>query len=130
MFSRMLAILLSSCLPALGAILPFSEAHRTNALVAGIAGTVLGAFSLVDRRARIGAAIVGAWVALSPFVIPSTLLEQSVMVMWGVLTFQWLVGPFSEAPQVTFTLGRVEEPAPTPAPHLESRLDEELPRAA
>jgi hypothetical protein len=126
MFSRMLAILLSSCLPALGVILPFSEVHRTNALVAGIAGTILAAFSLVDRRARIGAAIVGAWVALSPFVIPSTLLEQTVTVTWGVLTFQWLLGPFSEAPHVTFTRGRVEEPAPTPAPHF----DEEMPRAA
>ncbi|HVX95567.1 MAG TPA: hypothetical protein VHK47_11705 [Polyangia bacterium] len=125
MFSRMLAILLSSCLPVLGVILPFSEAHRTNALVAGIAATILGAFSLVDRRARIGAAVVGAWVALSPFVIPSTLLEQSVTVMWGVLMFQWLVGPFSETPQVSFARGRVEAPAPTPARHLE-----EMPRAA
>jgi hypothetical protein len=120
----MFAIVLSSCLPVLGVILPLSEAHKTNALVAGIMGTVLAAFSLVDQRARFGAALVGAWVALSPFVIPSTLLEQSVLVTMGVVTFQWLIGPFSETPHVYFTRGRVEEPAP--APHF----DEEMPRAA
>jgi low temperature requirement protein LtrA len=122
----MLAIVISSWLPALGLILPFGAAHRANALVAGIVGTVLCALSLADRRARFGAALVGAWVALSPFLIlQSTLLEKVVTVSWGVAMFTWLIGPFSESPAVTWVKAAVVPVAASaPAPEIE------LPRAA
>jgi len=127
MLSRMLAITISSFLPPLAAILPMSAAHRANALVAGTVATLLAAFSLALDRARVAAALVGSWVALSAFVIPSTLLEQVVTVTWGVTMFVWLTGPFSAAPQVTWTkpaLAVAPAPAPAPAPELD------LPRAA
>ena len=53
------------------------------------------------RRARIGMAIVGAWVALSVFIFRSTLIEQVLAVSWGVATFVHLIGPFSDSPRVT-----------------------------
>jgi len=122
MLSRMLAIVISSWLPVLGVILPFGVAHRTNALVAGSVATLLAAFSLMDRRARFGAALVGGWVALSPFLIlSSTLLEKVVTVSWGVTMFTWLIGPFSERPGVTWVKPAV---VPAPAPEVD------LPRAA
>ncbi|HVU52360.1 MAG TPA: hypothetical protein VHL80_16815 [Polyangia bacterium] len=122
MLSRMLAIVISSWLPVLGAILPVSAAHRANALIAGIACTALAAFSLVDRRARFGAALVAAWVALVPFLfLDSTLLEKVLTVTWGVTMFSWLIGPFSERPRVTWVEG-----AAAAAPELEVHL----PRAA
>jgi hypothetical protein len=97
----MLAIVVSSWLPVLGVILPMSATHRANALVAGIAATALAAFSLVDNRARFGAALIAAWVALFPFIIlGSTLLEKVVTVTWGVTMFTWLIGPFSESPHI------------------------------
>jgi hypothetical protein len=124
MFSRMLAIFISSWLPVMGVILPVSAAHRANALVAGIAATVLAALSLVDNRARYGAALVGAWVALSPFLIlQSTLLEEVMTVSWGVVMFTWLIGPFSASPAVTWS-----RPAAAPAARPEPHVD--LPRAA
>jgi uncharacterized membrane-anchored protein YitT (DUF2179 family) len=124
MFSRMLAIFISSFLPALGLILPVSPAHRANALIAGIAATALSAFSLADSRARYGAALVGAWVALFPFlVLGSTILEKFVTVSWGVLMFSWLIGPFSAEPVVTWT-----RPAVAPAESPEPEVD--LPHAA
>jgi hypothetical protein len=130
MFSRMLAIVIASWLPVLGVILPVGAAHRANALVAGIAATVLSAFALGDRRARAAAALVGAWVALSPFVLGGTLLEQVMTVPWGVVMFTWLIGPFSDAPAVTFVPARTAAapaaPAPAPAPAAET----EVPRAA
>jgi hypothetical protein len=122
----MLAILISSWLPALGLILPFGVAHRANALVAGTVATLLAAFSLMDRRARFGAALVSAWVALSPFVIlQSTFLEKVVTVSWGVATFTWLIGPFSESPAVTWV-----KPAVVAAPALVPTPEIDLPRAA
>src|SRR5262249_20083555 len=91
MLSRMLAIVISSWLPVMALILPMSAVHRASALVSGIVATVLAAFSLVDNRARYGAALVGAWVAVSPFLIlGSTLLEKVVTVSWGVTMFTWL----------------------------------------
>ena len=130
MLSRMLAIVFSSWLPTLGVILPVSAAHRANALVAGIAATVLSALSLVDRRARFAAALVAAWVALFPFlVVRSTLLEQVLTVSWGVPMFTWLIGPFSQTPGVTWV-----KPATTPAaaaaPQGELPELPKLPRAA
>jgi hypothetical protein len=120
----MLAIVISSWLPVLGVILPMSAAHRANALVAGIAATVLAGFSLVDNRARFGAALVGAWVALFPFIIlGSTLLEKVVTVTWGVTMFTWLIGPFSESPHVTWVKATAV-PASAPEPEID------LPRAA
>jgi hypothetical protein len=120
----MLAIVISSWLPVLGVILPIGAAHRANALIAGIACTVLAAFSLVDRRARFGAALVAAWVAFVPFVIlDSTLLETVLDVTWGVTMFSWLIGPFSEPPAVTW-VKTAATPAAAPAPEVD------LPRAA
>jgi len=125
MLSRMLAIVFSSWLPVLGVILPVSAAHRTNALVAGIAATVLSALSLVDRRARYGAALVAAWVALVPFLIlESTLLEKVLAVSWGVTMFTWLIGPFSESPHVYWTKAVAAPAVVTPTPEIA------LPRAA
>ena len=63
------------------------DSHETAALIAGIAATVLSGFSLVDQRARFGVALVGAYVALSPFLLSSTLLEKVVTVTWGVARF-------------------------------------------
>jgi hypothetical protein len=124
MLSRMLAVVISSWLPALGLILPVSAAHRANALVAGIIGTALAALSLADKRARFGAALVGAWVALSPFVIAdSTLLEKVLTVTWGVSMFTWLIGPFSEQPSVTWMQPAVVHMSPPDA-------EVDLPRAA
>jgi hypothetical protein len=124
MFSRMLAIVIASWLPMLGVILPVGAAHRANALIAGIAATVLSAFALGDQRARVGAALVGAWVALSPFVLGSTLIEQVMTVTWGVAMFTWLIGPFSAAPAVTVVAGAAKAAPPAPA------FAAELPRAA
>jgi hypothetical protein len=120
----MLAIVISSWLPVLGVILPLSAAHRANALIAGIACTLLAALSLVDKRARFGAALVAAWVAFTPFVIlQSTLLETVLTVTWGVTMFSWLIGPFSESPRVTW----VKAPA---APAASPQPEVDLPRAA
>jgi hypothetical protein len=125
----MLAIVFSSWLPVLGVILPVSAAHRANALVAGIAATVLSALSLVDRRARIAAALVAAWVALFPFlVVDSTLVEKVMTVSWGVPMFTWLIGPFSESPAITWVKPAVAA-APAPAPAAQGEPTE-LPRAA
>jgi hypothetical protein len=96
MFSRMIAIFVSSFLPTLGVILPMSGAYRANALIAGTLATALVAFSLVDQRARLWAAVIGAWVSFMPFIVPSTLTEKTLNVMWGVAMFTFLIGPFSE----------------------------------
>jgi hypothetical protein len=124
MFSRMLAIIISSWLPVLAVTLPMSPAHQVNALVAGIAATLLAAFSLVEDRARYAAALVGAWVALSPFIIHATVLEKAVTVSWGVATFTWLIGPFSAPPAIY----RVRPLVVTASPRDEH--DADLPRAA
>jgi hypothetical protein len=74
--------------------------HTANALIAGILATALSLAALADDRARIGTAVVGAWVALSPFVFTSTLLEEVLTVSWGVTIIVCMIGPFSAAPHV------------------------------
>jgi hypothetical protein len=100
MLSRSLAIVIGAWLPMLGVILPLGPVHTANAIIAGIAATVLSFAALSDNRARVATAVVGAWVALSPFIFDSTLLEEVLAVSWGVTTFVCMIGPFSEAPRV------------------------------
>jgi len=101
MLSRSFSILLGTWLPMLAAILPIGQVHLANAIIFGTIATLLSLAALSDNRARIGMAIVGAWVALSPFIFSSTLIEEVLPVSWGVLTFVHLIGPFSDAPRVT-----------------------------
>jgi hypothetical protein len=123
MLSRSIAILIGTWLSMLAVILPLSPAHRVSALVAGIVGTLLSFASLSDNRARIGAAVVGAWVALSPFIFASTLLEEVLTVSWGMTTFVCMIGPFSAPPHV--------EVIPVPQPRVAVIEDEPaLSRAA
>ena len=100
MFSRSVGILIGAWLPMLAVTLPIGPVHTANALIAGILATVLSLAALADDRARIGTAVVGAWVALSPFVFTSTLIEEVLTVSWGVTIFVCMIGPFSEAPHV------------------------------
>jgi hypothetical protein len=109
MLSRSLAILLAPLLPAAALIFPLGPAHVISALVAGILAMVLSAFSFVDDRARLGTVLLGAWVALSPFVFDSTLLEEVLTVSWGVTMFVCAIGPFSDTPRSSWTA------APQPA---------------
>ena len=99
MFSRSVGILIGAWLPMLAVTLPIGPVHTANALIAGILATVLSLAALADDRARIGTAVVGAWVALSPFIFTSTLLEEVLTVSWGVTIFVCMIGPFSAAPQ-------------------------------
>jgi hypothetical protein len=101
MVSRSISILLGAWLPMLAAVLPIGPVHFWNALICGTVATLLSFAALSDNRARVGMAIVGAWVALSPFIFDSTLTEEVLTVSWGVLTFVHLIGPFSDAPRVT-----------------------------
>ena len=103
MFSRCIAILVSAMLPMFAATLPLSPAHSANLMVSGIVATLLCFGALSDNRFRIGVALVGGWVAMSPYVFWSTLLEQVVAVSSGVAMFMFMVGPFSEAPRVSFS---------------------------
>jgi len=100
MFSRSLAVLFAPWLPAAALILPLGAAHTANDLIAGTVATILSAFALVSRRISFAVGIVAAWVALAPFIFPSTLLESVLAVTWGVTMFTCLGGPFSEAPRV------------------------------
>jgi len=61
-----------------------------------------------------GTAIVGAWVALSPFIFSATLIEKVVTVSWGVAVFVHLIGPFADPVQVSVT-----RPLTTRTPPLE-----------
>jgi hypothetical protein len=100
MFTRSLAILLAPWLPLAALIFPMGTAHRINDLVAGTLATVLSGVALGSDRARIAAAVIGGWVALTAFIFPSTLLEEVVALSWGTLMVSWLAGPFSAAPKV------------------------------
>ena len=100
MLSRALAIVISTWLPCLGLILPLSPFHKANALIAGVVASVLVAFSMVSDRARVGAALIGAWVAFAPFAIRSTLTEFVLAGCWGVTMFVSLIGPFSQEPSI------------------------------
>jgi hypothetical protein len=92
--------MIGTWLPMLAVVLPIGPVHTANAIIAGTIGTLLSLAALADDRARYGAAIVGAWVALSPFIFDSTLIEEVLTVSWGVTMFVGLMGPFSQAPQV------------------------------
>jgi len=100
MLSRSFAIVIAAWLPMLGVILPLGPVHTANAIIAGVAATLLSFAALSDNRARVAAAVVGAWVALSPFVFDSTLLEEVLTVSWGITTFACMIGPFSARPHV------------------------------
>jgi hypothetical protein len=108
MLTRSLAILLAPWLPLAALMLPMGAAHRIDDLVAGTLATLLSAFSLSNDRARIGAAVVGGWVALTAFIFPATLLEEVVALSWGTLMVAWLAGPHAEAPRV------IRQPAAAP----------------
>jgi hypothetical protein len=100
MFSRSLAILIAPWLPAAALILPLGPAHTANDLIAGTVAAILSAFALVSRRISFAVGIVAAWVALAPFIFPSTLIESVLAVSWGVTMFTCIAGPFNEAPRV------------------------------
>jgi hypothetical protein len=118
MLSRAIAILFASFLPTAALILPLSPAHKINALIAGTLATMLAAFSMAYDRARLGAALIGAWVSLTPFIFPSTIVEQVLAVCWGTMMFVSLMGPLSESPGRTWVRApqavkkSVEAPAP------------------
>jgi hypothetical protein len=103
MVSRFLGILIAPWLLCAALILPIGPAHAINAAVVGPLALILCAFSWVDDRARFGAAILGAWVALTAFLFPSTLLEQVAVVPWGVAMFVSMAGPFSVPARVIRT---------------------------
>ena len=125
MLSRPLAILLASTLPTAAAIVPMGPAHTANAVIAGTLATILAAVSLASDRARIATAVLGFWVALSPFIFWSTLAEEVVTVSWGVLMFSWMIGPFSAPFEVTRVV-----PVPAAAPGAAAAPAPELPLAA
>ncbi len=100
MLSRSIGILIGAWLPMLAVSLPIGPVHTANALIAGILATVLSLAALADDRARIATAVVGAWVALSPFIFKSTLIEEVLTVSWGMAIFLCMIGPFSETPRV------------------------------
>jgi hypothetical protein len=77
--------------------------------------------ALADKRASIATAVVGAWVALTPFIFASTLLEKVLTVSWGVVMFVHLIGPFSEAPRTTVTRSPDEHTPPFEAEPVHAR---------
>ena len=102
MFTRAIGVLIASWLPTLAVILPLSSFHKANTLVAGLLATALAGVAMASDRARNAAAFVGAWVAFTPLVVRSSLLELVVCGCWGVTMFVSLGGPFSQTPQSTF----------------------------
>jgi hypothetical protein len=112
MFARCLALLIIPILPFVPLMAPLSRAHTANAIVAGTIAAVLACFSLVDNRARIALALVGGWVAFSPFAFRATLLEETIAVCWGVSTFLLMAGPFSHRPRSTFVAAQPARPQP------------------
>jgi hypothetical protein len=102
MMSRSFGILVASWLPCLALMLPLSPFHTVNAIVAGLAAVALSALSLAYERARMGAALVGVWVALTPFVFQSSFTGNVLAVCWGVTMFVTQCGPFSQKPRSTF----------------------------
>ncbi len=110
MLLRCLALLFVPILPFVPLMTPLSRAHTANAIISGIIATVLAGLSLVDNRARTAVALVGAWVAFSPFVFRATLVEEVVAVCWGVSTFALMVGPFSDRPRSSFVAASPSRP--------------------
>jgi len=120
MLSRCLALMIVPVLPFVPAVAPIGPAHAVNMIVAGTLASLLALGALVDDRARLGVAVVGAWVALMPFLlIDSTLLEEVISVSWGVATFALIAGPFSSPPRVARVPAAAAE---TAAPTVEPRL--------
>jgi hypothetical protein len=130
MLSRSIAIVFASFLPTAALIVPLSPAHRINALIAGTLATVLAGLSMAYDRARMGAVFIGGWVALTPFIFPSTLLEEVVTVCWGTMMFVSLAGPFSEAPRRTWVAAPQPAKALAPEPLQETVAERHLPIAA
>jgi hypothetical protein len=124
MFARCLALLFIPILPFVPLMAPFGPAHATSAIVAGVVATVLAALALVDDRARVALAVVGGWVALSPFILRSTLTEEVIAVCWGVSTFMLMAGPFSARPRSIVVAAVPQRPLP------ESRDDHHVRLAA
>jgi hypothetical protein len=124
MLSRSIAIVIASWLPMFAVMLPVGPVHTVNAMVAGILATLLSLMALADSRARVATAVVGGWVALSPFIFSSTLIEEVMTVSWGVTMFVCMIGPFSAAPHVEVVVGA---PVPAAPPREEEPA---LPRAA
>lgn len=122
MLSRSIAILFASFLPTAAMILPLSPAHKINALIAGTLATMMAAFSMAYERARLGAALIGAWVALAPFIFPSTIVEEVLTVCWGTMMFVSLMGPFSESPGRTWARAPQSAPKTGEAPAAERPL--------
>ena len=123
MLSRSVSIVISAWLVMAAGIFPLSSVHMVNAIVAGSLATLLSFAALADDRARIGAAVVGGWVALSPFIFDSTMLEKVLTVSWGVVTFVHMIGPFADPPRV--------ETAGAPVTHIPPiNKEPALPRAA
>jgi hypothetical protein len=112
MLTRCLALLFIPILPFVPLMAPLSPAHATSAVVAGVVATVLAAFALVDDRARAAVAMVGGWVALSPFIFRSTLTEEVIAVCWGVGTFALMMGPLSAPPRSIFVAAAPQKPLP------------------
>ena len=113
MFSRCVAILIGVWLPMLAGILPLGPTHTANAIVAGTLAALFSLASLSDNRFRVATAVVGAWVALAPFVFDSTLVEKVLTVSWGVTMFTCMIGPFSDKP-VTIPARAPEAKVPVP----------------
>jgi hypothetical protein len=126
MLSRCLAIVLAPLLAFAPLVLPLGSVHAANAVIAGTLALLLSTLSLTFDRARFGTAILGGWVALTPFIFPSTLLEEVVTVSWGVSMFVLMAGPFSNPPRVSFAAAAAaDEPVPAPV-----STDGDLPLAA
>jgi hypothetical protein len=117
MFSRCVAILIGTWLPMLAVIVPFGPTHTVNAIIAGIVATALSFASLSDNRFRVATAVIGGWVALSPFLFSSTLVEEALTVSWGVTMFVCMIGPLSAKPVTS----RVPA-ATTQAPPVEAEV--------
>jgi len=116
MLSRITGLLLFACPFTAPFVVPMGPAHTANAFIAGALALLFALGALADERARLGLALVGGWVALSPFIFWSTLAEQVVTVSWGVTTFVAAVGPLSEQQVTRFVPvpalpAAVEEPA-------------------
>jgi hypothetical protein len=118
MLSRIVGLLMVAFLFTAPFVFPMGSAHAANAYIAGSLALLCGLAALADERARLGLALVGGWVALSPFIFWSTLTEQVVTVSWGVSTFVLAMGPLSEQRVTRF----VPVPAlPAPVEHPEVR---------
>lgn len=124
MFVRSLAILISTWLPCAALILPFGRAHTVNALVAGTLAVVLSGFSLSSRRIGTLVSVIGVWVALTAFLFPSTLLEEEVVVSWGVVMFICMFAPFREP------VSSAEVVVVPVSPPVPVAMDDRLSRAA